>query len=37
MNDMPVAEARRILGEEYIIGGTANTYEDVKEALARRR
>ena len=23
-------EARRILGEEYIIGGTANTYEDVK-------
>ena len=29
-NDMPVAEARRILGEEYIIGGTANTYEDVK-------
>lgn len=30
-NDMPVAEARRILGEEYIIGGTANTYEDVKQ------
>ena len=29
-NDMPVAEARRILGEEYIIGGTANTYEDIK-------
>ena len=29
-NDMPVAEARRILGDEYIIGGTANTYEDVK-------
>lgn len=29
-NDMPVAEARRILGSEYIIGGTANTYEDVK-------
>ncbi len=29
-NDMPVAEARRILGDETIIGGTANTYEDVK-------
>ena len=29
-NDMPIAEARRILGDEYIIGGTANTYEDVK-------
>lgn len=30
-NDMPVAEARRILGKEYIIGGTANTYEDVRQ------
>ncbi len=29
-NDMPIAEARRILGEAYIIGGTANTFEDVK-------
>ncbi|WP_018666719.1 thiamine phosphate synthase [Bacteroides gallinarum] len=29
-NDMPVAEARRMLGSGYIIGGTANTYEDVK-------
>lgn len=28
-NDMPIAEARRILGKEYIIGGTANTFEDV--------
>ena len=27
--DMPIAEARRILGAEYIIGGTANTFEDV--------
>ena len=27
---MPIAEARRILGNKYIIGGTANTYEDVK-------
>ena len=29
-NDMPIAEARRILGEDFIIGGTANTFEDVK-------
>lgn len=28
-NDMPIAEARRILGEHYIIGGTANTLDDV--------
>lgn len=28
--DMPVAEARRMLGEEFIIGGTANTFEDVR-------
>ena len=27
---MPVAEARRILGNDFIIGGTANTFEDVK-------
>lgn len=29
-NDMPVAEARAILGLNFIIGGTANTFEDVK-------
>ena len=29
-NDMPIAEARRILGKDFIIGGTANTFEDVK-------
>lgn len=28
--DMPVAEARRLLGKDFIIGGTANTFEDVK-------
>lgn len=28
--DMPVAEARAILGPNFIIGGTANTFEDVK-------
>lgn len=29
-NDMPIEEARRILGDAFIIGGTANTFEDVK-------
>lgn len=29
-NDMPVDEARKILGNEYIIGGTANTIDDVE-------
>lgn len=28
--DMPIAEARKILGDDFIIGGTANTFEDVK-------
>ena len=28
--DMPVAEARRLLGEWFIIGGTANTVDDVE-------
>ena len=27
--DMPVAEAREILGEQFIIGGTVNTFEDI--------
>lgn len=34
-NDMPVDEARRILGEEYIIGGTANTFEDIQRIAAQ--
>ena len=29
-NDMPIREARQILGPAYIIGGTANTFEDAK-------
>lgn len=29
-HDMPVAEARRLLGNSFIIGGTANTFDDVK-------
>ena len=28
--DMPVAEARKTLGNDCIIGGTANTFDDVK-------
>ena len=27
--DMPVAEARRVLGEGFLIGGTANTFDDI--------
>lgn len=29
-HDMPVVEARRLLGNGFIIGGTANTFDDVK-------
>lgn len=29
-NDMPVAQARQILGEKFIIGGTVNTFEDIQ-------
>ena len=28
--DMPVKEARRLLGKDFIIGGTANTFDDVQ-------
>lgn len=28
--DMPIAEARKILGTGFLIGGTANTFEDVQ-------
>jgi thiamine-phosphate pyrophosphorylase len=30
LEDMPVSEARRRLGEDKIIGGTANTLEDIR-------
>ncbi|MCH5329288.1 MAG: thiamine phosphate synthase [Coprobacter sp.] len=33
-NDMPVKEARRLLGPEYIIGGTANSFDDVQRLAA---
>lgn len=29
-NDMPVSQAREVLGPDYIIGGTANTFEDIQ-------
>lgn len=29
-NDMPIAEARHLLGDDCIIGGTANTIDDVR-------
>ena len=29
-HDLPVADARALLGDDFIIGGTANTFEDVK-------
>ena len=29
-NDMPVNEARKLLGSRYVIGGTANTFDDVE-------
>lgn len=33
-NDMPISKARALMGKRYIIGGTANTMDDV-ERLAR--
>ncbi len=31
--DCPVEEARKLLGDKYIIGATANRYEDIAEAV----
>lgn len=33
-NDMPVAQARRLAGKGFIIGGTANTIDDVERLAA---
>ncbi|MGL4805757.1 MAG: thiamine phosphate synthase [Bacteroidales bacterium] len=33
-NDMPVAEARRLMGNNTIIGGTANTFEDIERLVS---
>ena len=30
-NDMPVREARNVLGESFLIGGTANTLDDIEQ------
>ena len=32
--DMPIAEARKILGEGFIIGGTVNSFEDITNILS---
>lgn len=32
-NDMPITEARKILGEGYIIGATVNTFDDIVNTL----
>lgn len=32
--DMPIAEAREILGEGFIIGGTVNSFEDITNILS---
>ena len=32
-NDMPVSEARKILGDDFIIGSTVNTFEDIMTTL----
>jgi len=34
LTDMPIAEARSIVGEKMVIGGTANTFEHVKQRVA---
>jgi thiamine-phosphate pyrophosphorylase len=34
--DMPPDEARKILGDNYIIGGTANTLDDIKRLAAQK-
>lgn len=36
LQDMPVAEARAIVGNKMIIGGTANTFEHIKQRVAER-
>jgi len=34
LQDMPIAEARKIIGPEQIIGGTANTFEHIQQRVA---
>lgn len=35
LKDMPIDEARRLLGPKYIIGGTANTADDIRLHVSR--
>lgn len=32
-NDMPIAEARKILGKDFLIGGTANTFDAYRHTM----
>lgn len=34
--DMPIEEARTILGDDFIIGGTVNTFEDIDSKLTNK-
>ena len=34
-NDTPPAEARALIGEKFIIGGTANTFDDIKNLVSQ--
>lgn len=34
--DMPVEKAREILGDDFIIGGTANTFEDIAQLYQKK-
>jgi thiamine-phosphate pyrophosphorylase len=34
-SDMPIAEARKILGHDYIIGATVNSFEDIINTLSQ--
>ena len=34
-NDMPVDQARRLLGPGYIVGATANTFDDIRRAYSQ--
>ncbi len=33
LKDMPIPDARKILGDQKIIGGTANTFDDVRQRM----
>lgn len=33
INDMPIAEARKILGDKFIVGGTVNSFDDILQHL----